>query len=108
MGHILDCLLRLSITIANLAPYNQFKSKADDSNFIDLPTQWDISHVKEKFPSLNDKIAERLGKAITFRCQYFKYREEHHKRFSKGIDGGGGVNEGVDMGVGTTVDDTGE
>ncbi|CAG8956660.1 hypothetical protein HYFRA_00012204 [Hymenoscyphus fraxineus] len=46
----------------------------------------DIGHVKEKHGKLDrcpDWLVERLGKAITRRRQYLKYREDHHGKLSK-------------------------
>ncbi|RFU33867.1 hypothetical protein B7463_g2501, partial [Scytalidium lignicola] len=45
----------------------------------------DIGHVKEKHGSAkgsNDWLLERLGKAITRRRQFLKYRVEHHERLT--------------------------
>ena len=43
---------------------------------------FDIEHTRNKFPSANDTLVERLGKAITKRRQYLKYREQHHEKLS--------------------------
>ena len=43
---------------------------------------FDIGHVRNKFPSANDALVERLGKAISRRRQYLKYREQHHGKLS--------------------------
>lgn len=75
--------MRLAITISNPAPYDQFKSRA---GVLPYPDQWDIAYVREKFPDVDPIISERLGKALTQRRRYFKYREEHHLRLQKGLD----------------------
>jgi hypothetical protein len=87
VGHIVDCLLRLSITIRNPAPHDHFKSRAG-TDVINPYEQWDIKHVCEKFPNADPGIAERLGKATARRRQYFKYREEHAMKLSEGLDAG--------------------
>jgi hypothetical protein len=49
----------------------------------------DIGHVKEKHGTAKgskDWLLERLGKAITRRRQFLKYRVEHHKNLSSGWD----------------------
>ena len=43
---------------------------------------FDIEHTRNKFPSANDTLVERLGKAISKRRQYLKYREQHHEKLS--------------------------
>jgi hypothetical protein len=84
IGHILDCLLRLCVTIGNPAPHDQFQSRAGAivSAYYE---PWDVKHVQEKFKDVDPIIAERLGKAITMRRQYFKYRKEHHDKLSDGL-----------------------
>lgn len=47
---------------------------------------WDIKHVQEKFAGVDLAIANRLGKAMSQRRQYFKYREEHHHKLASGLD----------------------
>ncbi|KAK4107427.1 hypothetical protein N656DRAFT_513171 [Canariomyces notabilis] len=84
ISHIINCLLRLSIAIRDPAPYDQFRSRVvAESAHLEF---WDIRHVSEKFPNANNKTAERLGRAMTLRRQYFKYREEHHGRLAEGLD----------------------
>lgn len=95
---VLDCLMRLAITISNPAPYDQFRSRAGVLSYTD---QWDIAHVQHKFPDIDPTISERLGKALTQRRQYFKYREEHHLRLQEGINGDDDDNGS--KGKGTTI-----
>ncbi|KAK3946401.1 hypothetical protein QBC46DRAFT_276311, partial [Diplogelasinospora grovesii] len=80
---IIDCLFRLSVEIRNPAPHDRFRqSKLTDTSHYE---PFDIQHVQTKFPNLDREIAERLGKAISRRRQYFKYREMHHARLSHGL-----------------------
>jgi hypothetical protein len=54
-----------------------------------LDPVWDIGHVREKYGSAkrgSDWLLERLGKSITQRRQYLKYRKEHHKKLSDELD----------------------
>ncbi|KAH6623812.1 hypothetical protein F5144DRAFT_584383 [Chaetomium tenue] len=85
VGHIVDCLLRLSITIRNPAPHDHFKSRVG-TDLVGLYEQWDIKHIHEKFPDALPGLAERLGKATARRRQYFKYREEHVGKLAEGLD----------------------
>ena len=51
--------------------------------------RYDIGHVKEKHWSENkgnDWLIQRLGKAITRRRAFLKYREEHHGKLSRDWD----------------------
>ncbi|KAI8205857.1 hypothetical protein K4K54_000594 [Colletotrichum sp. SAR 10_86] len=81
-----DCLLRLSVSIQNPAPHDRFMSSA----FADTDTStyevFDVKHVRDKFQGLEDCLAHRLGKALSRRRQYFKYREAHHQKLSHGLD----------------------
>lgn len=81
---VVDCLLRLSITIRNPAPHDRFmQSQFTDTSHYE---PFDIQHVRSKFHSIDPKLAERLGKAISRRRQYFKYRMAHHTKLSYGLD----------------------
>lgn len=54
-----------------------------------IPSIYDINHVKEKHGSARksqDWLLRRLGKAITRRRQYLKYREQHHGKLSRDWD----------------------
>jgi hypothetical protein len=42
--------------------------------------QYDINHVRDKFPEAEDFLSLRLGKAITRRRRYLTYRENHQQR----------------------------
>jgi hypothetical protein len=84
IGDVIDCLLRLSVTMRNPAPHDQFKSRAGEG-VLDSYEKWDIQHVQEKFSNLDSTVAQRLGKALTRRRQYFRYRLQHHNRLSEGI-----------------------
>jgi hypothetical protein len=98
MDDVVDCLLRLSVTIRDPAPYDQFKSRVDTSQY----EPHDINHVREKFPKLDPRVIMRLGKASTQRRGYFKYREDHHRRLQEGLRPDGDVHQGSEGG-GTTV-----
>ncbi|KAI1429727.1 hypothetical protein F5Y12DRAFT_333535 [Xylaria sp. FL1777] len=84
IGDIIGCLLRLSVSIRNPAPHDHFMS----SKFIDTSyfEEYDVEHVKAKLPRVNPALARRLGKAISQRRQYFKYREAHHHKLNAGLD----------------------
>ncbi|WAO97151.1 Hypothetical protein NCS54_01486500 [Fusarium falciforme] len=62
VADVVDCLLSLSVAIRNPAPHDRFV----ESHSIGL--------------------AERLGKAISRRRQFFKYREAHRLKLSHGLD----------------------
>ncbi|OJD33127.1 zinc finger transcription factor ace1 [Diplodia corticola] len=76
-------LLRLSMTIRNPAPHDEYMNSAniDESHF----KQFDKSHVRNKFPEAPDYVSTVLGEAITRRREYFKYRESHNQKLSSGL-----------------------
>lgn len=98
IGGVIDCLLRLSVTISNPAPHDRFKSRAGVEAISYEP--WDVEHVRAKFPRLDGKVSERLGKTLTQRRRYFKYREDHHCRLKQGLDD---IDDGASKGKATTV-----
>lgn len=81
---VVNCLLRLSVAIRNPAPHDRFIASAptDTSHYEAFDTQ----HVQSKFSTINDALAERLGKAISRRRQYFKYRAHHHEKLRHGLE----------------------
>jgi hypothetical protein len=83
MAEINGCLMRLSLAIRNPAPHDQFK----DSIQIDVAhfEIFDIDHVRGKFPRAAEYLVLRLGKAISRRRQYLRYREDHRKKLEQGL-----------------------
>jgi hypothetical protein len=76
-------LMKLSMIIRNSPTRDDYLKAATRYNF---ESRYDIGHVKEKHGSAkgaNDWLLERLGKAITRRRQYLKYREDHHGKLSR-------------------------
>ncbi|KAF2122661.1 hypothetical protein BDV96DRAFT_481253, partial [Lophiotrema nucula] len=59
VAEIITCLMRLSVAIRNPAPHNQFKESThiDTSYFEDF----DVQHVRGKFPDAEDYLVHRLG-----------------------------------------------
>lgn len=77
-------LLRLSMAIRNPAPHDQFmESKDIDTSHYE---EFDIRHVREKFPQAEDYLITRLGRALSRRRHYLRYRDAHHKKLSYGLD----------------------
>ncbi|KAK5989762.1 hypothetical protein PT974_08022 [Cladobotryum mycophilum] len=84
INDVINCLLRLSVSIRNPAPHDRFIASAptDTSHF----EKFDIHHVRSKFGGASGTLTERLGRAISRRRQYFKYREMHHQKLSQDLD----------------------
>ena len=81
---IIDCLLRLSVSVQNPSPHDRFKAATStDTSFYEVS---DIKHVREKFESAEEWLVKRLGKAISHRRQYFKYRDAHHQKLASGLE----------------------
>lgn len=86
IGHVIDCLLRLSVTISNPAPYDHFRSRAG-IEFTPFFEHYDTQHVREKYPKIQSKLSERLGRMLAYRRRYFRYRVDHHSRLMQGLVG---------------------
>ncbi|KAF3015046.1 hypothetical protein E8E14_010428 [Neopestalotiopsis sp. 37M] len=81
---IVSCLLKLSVSIRNPAPHDRFRgSTKTDTSFYEPA---DIAHVQAKFGQANPNLVKLLGKANTRRRQFFKYRETHHQKLSRGLE----------------------
>ncbi|KAF2658684.1 hypothetical protein K491DRAFT_652646, partial [Lophiostoma macrostomum CBS 122681] len=85
VAEITTCLMRLSMAIRNPAPHDQFKESAEiDMSYFEA---FDIDHVRSKFPQAEEFLVLRLGKAISRRRQYLRYRDEHQKKLKDGLEG---------------------
>lgn len=75
--------MRISMAIRNPAPHDQFK----ESKNIDMAhfEKFDVDHVQGKFPDARQYLALRLGKAISRRRQYLRYRLEHRSKLEEGL-----------------------
>ncbi|RGP64697.1 transcription factor [Fusarium sporotrichioides] len=83
----IDCLLRLSVAIANPAPHERFrKLGAGASEDVSFYEPHDIAYVRDKFPMVKYQLANAMGKFITRRRQFFKYRLAHHEKLASGIE----------------------
>ncbi|KAH7483827.1 hypothetical protein FOMA001_g7273 [Fusarium oxysporum f. sp. matthiolae] len=80
----INCLFRLSVSIHNPSPHDRFKKACltDTSGY----EPFDVQHVCNKLSKAPKSIAERLGKAISRRRQYFKYRELHHDKLASDLE----------------------
>ncbi|KAK5656704.1 hypothetical protein OQA88_4251 [Cercophora sp. LCS_1] len=84
VADVVDCLLRLTIAIRTPAPHDRFvRLNPTDTN---MPETFDIGHIEAKWPTIERWLAERLGKALSRRREYFRYRESHHAKLSRGLD----------------------
>jgi hypothetical protein len=78
------CLLRFSMTIQAPAPENRIqKAIAIDTSFYE---EYDVLHVREKYPDCANYLSERLGRAISARRHYLSYRDQHHQKLSKNVE----------------------
>ncbi|RYP11318.1 hypothetical protein DL764_000136 [Monosporascus ibericus] len=80
----INCLLKLSMSIRNPASHDRYMAwKHTDTSFF---YSADINHVLSKFRDIDEWLAVRLGKAISRRRQYFRYRESHGRKMAQGLD----------------------
>ncbi|KAF5675599.1 transcription factor [Fusarium denticulatum] len=87
IAEVIDCLLRLSLAIANPAPHERFrKLGAGPNEDISFYEAHDVRYVQDKFPKISQDLPDVLGKFITRRRQFFKYRESHHAKLAAGLD----------------------
>jgi hypothetical protein len=76
-------LMKLSIIIRNSPSRDDYLKAASRYNF---DPRYDIGHVKEKHglaKGSKEWLQERLGKSITQRRQFLKYREDHHGKLAR-------------------------
>jgi hypothetical protein len=96
MAEVIKFLMRLSMAISNPAPHNQFRESAHfDCQYFE---QFDIEHVRAKFPLAGEYLVLRSGKAISRRRQYLRYRKAHRKKLEQDL--------GNQADPSTSIDDT--
>lgn len=74
LADLITNMMQLFSTVRNPAAHDQFmlsKDTATASHF----ERFDIEHVTNKYPQIEQWLAERLGCAISRRRQYVQYRE---------------------------------
>ena len=83
IGRAIDSMYRISMELGKGKPKNRY---AKSSN-IDISSYepFDINYVRKKFPNAELFLVNRLGKAISKRRQYLKYRELHATKLSRGL-----------------------
>jgi hypothetical protein len=74
-------LFKLSMMIRQPTPRGRYSASKSMAPFDPM---FDIAHVWHKFPHArqNPWLVERLGRAITRRREYFRYRREHRRRLA--------------------------
>ena len=81
IGQSIDCLYRFSMDLRKGNPTNRYaKSSSIDTSFYE---PYDIEYVRQKFPSAEEFLVNRLGKSISKRRQYLRYRELHAAKLSQ-------------------------
>jgi hypothetical protein len=81
---IINNLYKTSMLIRHPAARDRFlkRRKEDAMGF----EPFDVDHVVNKFPRLDNAVAQRLGSAITWRRRNLKYWERHHAKLSHGVE----------------------
>ncbi|KAK6838008.1 zinc finger transcription factor ace1 [Apiospora arundinis] len=84
---IVNYLYKVSAGLRNASQHDRVMSSLsiDMAHF----ETYDIEHVRNKHPKVEYDIAKRLGKAISKRRHYFKYRESHRGKLGSGLEAGG-------------------
>ena len=84
ISQVITSLYRLSMTVRKSTWNNRYlKSASINVSFFE---RYDIEHVAQKFPNADRLIVERLGRGISRRRQYFKYRELHAAKLAYVVD----------------------
>ncbi|RFN46235.1 transcription factor [Fusarium flagelliforme] len=82
IGEAVDCLLRLSVAIANPAPHERFRKLGVEPEDLSSYEPYDISYVRAEYPHITNTLADALVKFIARRRQFFIYRQAHHEKLT--------------------------
>ncbi|KAK8117764.1 uncharacterized protein PG998_006045 [Apiospora kogelbergensis] len=92
VSEIVKYLYKVSAGLRNTSQHDRLmSSRSIDTSHYET---FDIEHVRNKHPKVEDEISERLGRAITTRRHYFKYRESHRGKLGSGLVAGNKVTDG--------------
>ena len=81
---IVNCLFKLSMLIRRPVHHDVLLGSHTSDTAAFEP--FDKEHVRNKYPNANVDIIQRLGRGITRRRKYLKYRERHHAKLGEGIE----------------------
>jgi len=81
---IITCLMRLSVIMRKPVPHDHISKPREV--IITHYEKLDVDHVRNKFPKAHPAVAERLGKAISQRRHYLRYRESHANKLAQGME----------------------
>jgi hypothetical protein len=80
-------LFKLSVLIRNSGSRDRYVKAQTAASKEPFDSQYDIDHVRNKFPRLDRGDVEwlkiRLGKAITLRRQFLRYCRDHHEKLAR-------------------------
>ncbi|MCJ1392199.1 hypothetical protein MMC18_005066 [Xylographa bjoerkii] len=84
ISQTIDCLYRVSIYLTK----QSFKDRYAKAASIDVSSfeHYDLEHVRQKCPKAPSFLISRIGKSISKRRQYLKYREQHALRLAQELD----------------------
>jgi hypothetical protein len=87
-------LFKMSMAIRKPTPRGRYEVSASKEP---IPDKFDISHVWERYPHARSTpwLIERLGKAITRRREYLRYRQQHRINLARLEDIDSSVDEAV-------------
>ena len=79
-----DCLCRASMDLQKQKTVNRYDQCSDiDISFFE---PFDVNYTRQKFPTAKEFLLQRLGKAISKRRQWLKYREQHAFKLGQFLD----------------------
>lgn len=87
VGEVVDCLIRLSVALANPTSHDRpadFAVKFNEAAGYAYRETQDIAYVRDKFPQMDYAVAAILGKANNRRRQIFHYKKLHHGKLDTG------------------------
>ena len=82
---IINSLYRLSMSVRDSTWRNRYNKSANiDTTYFE---RFDVDHVRQKYPVAQNFIIDRLGKALSRRRQFLRYRELHAAKLAHAVDG---------------------
>ncbi|KAL8686312.1 MAG: hypothetical protein Q9218_007196 [Villophora microphyllina] len=81
----IKCLYKMAMLIRNPTQHDLLVHSRSEVTAAFEP--YDQQHVRNKFPQANEQLVLCLGRLITRRRRYLKYRKRHNVKLGKGLEG---------------------
>ena len=97
----IDCLFQMSLLVRKPARHDVVRATIPEEILALQP--WYKDHVRNKFPTIQGEVVDRLALAMVRRRHYLAYRERHRAKLGSGLERVDAADESASYQLSTTV-----